>query len=50
MLTGKENPEFEAIGFDADVTLWENETSFYNAQKCFQDLLKDHTDQSFQEL
>ena len=50
MLTGKENPEFEAIGFDVDDTLWENETLFYNAQKRFQDLLKDHTDQSLQEL
>jgi putative hydrolase of the HAD superfamily len=50
MLTGKETPEFEAIGFDADDTLWENETLFYNAQKRFQDLLKDQTDQSLQEL
>ena len=50
MLTGKENPEFEAIGFDVDDTLWENETLFYNAQKRFQDLLKDQTDQFLQEL
>lgn len=50
MLTGKENPEFKIIGFEADDTLWGNKTLFYNAQKRFQDLLKNYTDQFLQEL
>lgn len=32
------------IGFDADDTLWQNETFFRNAQENFADLLRDHVE------
>ena len=38
------------IGFDADDTLWENETLFYDAQKRFNEVLRYHSENSDREL
>ena len=50
MLIRKSKPEFEAIGFDADDTLWENETLFDSVEKRFQALLKDYSANCAEEL
>ena len=41
---------FDAIGFDADDTLWENEIFFFNAQRKFNEVLKNYTNSPRNEL
>jgi len=50
MQVGKVDFNIEAIGFDADDTLWENETLFYDAQKEINQILKNYNDDFNQEL
>ena len=50
MLVEKKNFDFESIGFDADDTLWENENLFYEAQKKFNEILKNDSTNSDEEL
>lgn len=44
------NSNFEVIGFDADDTLWETETLFYEAQNKFNTIFKNHEANSGEEL
>ena len=41
---------FDAIGFDADDTLWENEIFFFNAQRKLNEVLKNYTNSPQNEL
>ena len=50
MVTEKISSEFQVIGFDADDTLWENETLFYNAKKKITEVLENNNDNLDQEL
>ena len=44
------NIDIELIGFDADDTLWENESIFYDVQKKINKLLEIHNDDFNKEL